>query len=146
MSEEMSEAAKQEAHRKIMDDINKAYEGKEIAIEPVNKQLKKFVDEIALRGFKFDPREICKMVDAEAKRQYQELFDSNFKGHHLDTLTAAKDETIKWYMEEEERFANFKEMYLKAPEEVLTTLDAPKLEVPESQLPERVVKINKKKK
>lgn len=138
--------AEQIAHRKIMDDVNKAYEGKEVAIEPVNPQLKKFVEDITRRGFKFDPREICKMVDAEAKRQYQEKFDEYFRGHHLDTLTAAKDETIKWYMEEEERFANFKEMYLKAPEEVLTTLDAPKFEVPESQLPEKVVKINKKKK
>lgn len=109
----------EEAHKAMMDEINKAY--KETPIEPKNVQLMEFAEKIKTRGFLFDPREICKMVDAEAKRQYQELFDNYFKGHHLSTLTSAKEETIAWFMAEEERFAAFKENYLKNPEEVLAT-------------------------
>ena len=107
------------AHRQIMDEVNKAY--KETPIDPKNEKLKVFAEKIKDRGFNFDPREICKMIDAEAKRQYQETFDFFFKGQHLDTLTNAKDETIQWFNDEEARFTAFKDNYLKAPEEVLAT-------------------------
>lgn len=107
------------SEQSLMDEINKAY--KETPIDPKSEQLKEFAAKIKTRGFLFDPREICKMIDAEAKRQYQELFDNHFKGHHLSTLTSAKEETISWFMAEEERFAAFKENYLKTPEEVLAT-------------------------
>ena len=107
----------EELHKKTMDEVNKAF--KEEPIKPKNLWLANFTKKIKERGFNFDPREICKMVDNEAKRQYQEMFDNHFKGQHLDILTAAKDETIKWFNDEEERFVKFKDAYLTKPEEIL---------------------------
>lgn len=130
--------AEQIAHRQIMDDVNKAY-GKGTPIEPINIQLKKFTEKLAERGFLFDPREVCKMIDTEAKVQYKDLFDSFFKGHHLDNLTEAKNEVIKWYNEEEERFSKFRDAYLAAPDDFLPKAGA-------ADAPDKIVKINRKKK
>ncbi len=118
----MTEQEQQMAHKLLMDDINKAF--KESPIEPTNLQLKTFASKLSERGLRFDPREICKMIDAEAKRQHQELFDSLFKGHHISTLTEAKDQTIKWYNDEEERFELFKQNYIETLNSPVTPAEA----------------------
>jgi hypothetical protein len=116
----MELTAEQIAHRKLMDEVNAAF--KENPIEPTNKNLKQLADKLKERGLMFDPRELCKCIDVEAKRQYQELFDASFRGQHISSLTNAKDEVIKWFNDEEDRFSKFKDGYIMnkfAPEEVL---------------------------
>jgi hypothetical protein len=114
------------AHRKIMDEVNAAF--KETPIAPVTPQLLNLSKKFLERGLRLDPRQLCKLIDAEAARQYQELFDAHFRGQHISTLTAAKDEIIKWYNDEEERFSKFKDAYLSGALEPEVAIDAPSLE------------------
>lgn len=147
MSEELS--PEQIAHRKIMDEVNAAY--KATPIDPQNAKLKLFIEKLKARGFNFDPFKVIKLLDIEANRQHEELVSEFFKGQHTDVIASAKDEIIKWYYEEEERFAVFKEVYLKGPEEVLSHAEdvwPAKIldEVDPGDLPKKIVKINRKKK
>lgn len=152
----MEMTAEQIAHRKLMDEVNAAFI--ETPIDPVNPALKAFNENVKHRGLLLDPREVCKLIDAEAKRQYQEIFDLRFKGQHISTLTAAKDEVIKWFNDEEERFAKFKDGYIKnkfAPEEILNDTLAPTpdetifdraAEIPMTEVTEKLNVISMKKK
>ena len=113
-------------HEKLMKEVNDAF--KEEPISPKLSQLKIFAENIKKKGFNFDPREISKLVDNEAKRQYQEMFDTCFKGQHLDVLTSAKDETIAWFQAEEVRFEAFKNAWVSGPDEMMKDIPTPVIE------------------
>jgi hypothetical protein len=97
--------------KETMAKVHKEY--KEEPLKTEIKPLERFVEALKTKGFNLDPFKICKILDAEAERQFEATFSDIFKGQSIDVISKTKDEVIKWYNEEEARFEIFRENYIK---------------------------------
>ena len=102
-----------------MGEIHLSY--KETPLVSENLITNKIKDAIEAKGFNFHPSAICKALDAEAERQFQDTMLAIIKGITPTAINTVKSEIIKWYNDEEERFEKYKEECLRPVEVVVET-------------------------
>lgn len=74
--------------------------------------LTKIQSAIESKGFNFYPHALCKAIDAEAERQFQEMIKDIIKGVPPLRLNEMKNSIITWYNEEEVRFETYKNGFM----------------------------------
>ena len=95
----------------FMERVRKEY--KETPIETSIPALKNLIKKLSERGFNFEPFSLVKEIDAEADKQFKRLTSDTLSGLTVGALSAIKNEIIKWYNEEEERFQVFTKEFAK---------------------------------
>jgi len=93
-----------------MEEVHRTYKENPLTTEDL--LLKKIKDAIDSKGFNFYPHALCKAIDAEAERQFQEMIKDIIKGVPPTKLNDMKSTIIKWYNEEEERFETYKNNFM----------------------------------
>lgn len=109
--QKMSPAQQKEVLNQAMEAVQKTYI--ENKLESGDPLLTKIQSAIESKGFNFYPHALCKSIDTEAERQFEEMIKDIIKGVPPKKLNEMKTTIIKWYNEEEERFEKYRSNFME---------------------------------
>lgn len=148
-TDEEFQAMTPEQQSKVLNDAMAAVQDtyKEEPLQTPDMLLTKLQSAIESKGFNFYPHVLCKAIDAEAERQFQEMVKDIIKGVPPLRLNEIKNTIIKWYNEEEIRFDTYKSNFMEfARPPVLADIRPAFVHQDPEEVVEKVTPIKKKKK